>query len=312
VKQPTAQESLHRKSQQFEGVIVPLFLPLDEDERIIEGELTKYVRHLLDRGVNGFLVPSGTGEFYNLAAEQRRRATEIVAEEVQGRALVISLTSDCSTRRALRLIQDAREAGADAAMMTPPYFSAVSQAVLKVFFTTLADEGGLPLWFYHQPTHTKIVIEPETVAELAENPNIVGIKASAWVDMLYYHRLVRIMRHKPEFRILMGEDINDLSGLILGGHGMIATLANILPDEFVGLWSAVKREDWTTARKLQDRIMDVQEALLFAFEDWQGAGKLVLQHRGFYSSTRCASPCATLSSDERKKIEMLGKKLQLF
>ncbi len=307
-----AQESMRLRSQQFEGVIVPLFLPLDEDERIIESDLANYVHYLLGRGIHGFLVPSGTGEFYNLAFEERRHAVEIVAREVQGRALVISLASDCSTRRALKLIQAAREAGADAAMMTPPYYSAISQSVLKVFFTTLADEGGLPLWFYHQPTHTKIVIEPETVAELAENPNIVGIKASAWVDMLYYHRLVRILRDKPQFRILMGEDINALSGLILGGHGMVATLGNILPDEFVGLWSAVKKEDWNTARRLQDRIMDVQEALLFAYEDWQGTGKLVLQHRGLFSTIRCASPCAALTSDQRKEIEMLGKKLQLF
>lgn len=305
-------DSKRTKNQMFEGVMVPLFLPLDENERIIEGDLVKYVRYLLDRGVHGFLVPSGTGEFHNLSFDERRRAVEIVVGEVKGQALVVSLTGDCGTRNALRIIAAAREAGADAAMATPPYFEPVSQPVLKVFFNTLANEGGLPFWLYHQPEHTKLVIEPETVAELAENPNIVGIKASAWVDMLYFHQLVRIMRDKPGFRLLMGEDMNDLSGLILGGHGMVATLANIIPDEFVSLWHAIKNEDLATARKLQDRIMDVQDALLFGFESWRGACKLLLKKRGVFSTTICSSPSPFLTVADQQKVEALGEQLQLF
>ena len=312
MKAASVQELMRIKSQQFEGVIVPLFLPLDESERIIEGDLVKYVRHLMDRGIHGFLVPSGTGEFYNLSFDERRRATEIVAREVKGRALVISMTSDCGTRNALKLVAAAREAGADAAMMNPPYYSPVSQPVLKEFFSTVANEGGLPLWFYHQPTHTKISIEPETVAELAENPNIVGIKASAWVDMLYFHRLVRILRDKPEFRLLMGEDNNDLSGLILGGHGMVATLSNLLPDEFVGLWNAIKKEDLLTARKLQDRIMDIQGSFLFVLEGWQSIGKLVLKKKGIFSTIICCSPAHRLTDEEQRKIEALAEKLELI
>jgi 4-hydroxy-tetrahydrodipicolinate synthase len=312
MKSDQEKESKRLKSQQFEGVVVPLFLPLDENERIIESDLVKFVQHLLDRGVHGFLVPSGTGEFYNLSFEERRHATEIVAREARGQALVISMTSDCSTRNALKLVAAAHEAGADAAMMNPPYFSSVSQSVLQDFFATVANEGQLPLWFYHQPTHTKISIEPETVAKLAENPNVVGVKASAWVDMLYFHRLVRIFRDKPEFRLLMGEDINQLSGLILGGHGMVATLANLLPDEFVGLWNAIKNEDLSTARELQDRIMDVQESLLFVFEGWQSIGKLVLKNKGLFSTIICCSPSYRLTDADRRKVEALAEKLKLF
>lgn len=300
------------KSRLFEGVMVPLFLPLDENERIIESDLVKHVRYLLDHGVHGFLVPSGTGEFYNLSFDERRRSVEIVAGEAKGQVLVVSLTGDCGTRNALKHIAAAQDAGADAAMVTPPYYSPISQSVLMRFINTLANEGGLPLWLYHQPAHTKVSIEPETVADLAENPNIVGIKASAWVDMLYYHRLVRIMRDKPEFRLLMGEDINDLSGLILGGHGMVGTLANIIPDEFVDLWNAIKHEDLVTARKLQDRIMDVEESLMVGFECWQEVGKLVLKKRGSFSSTICSSPAPSLTEADQQKVEALGKNLQLF
>lgn len=295
----------------FEGIIVPLLLPLDETEKIIEPELVTEVKYLLDRGIHGFLVPSGTGEFYNLSYEERRRAVEIVVAEVRGRVPIISMAADCGRLNALKLIEAARHAGADGAMVTPPYFSPVDQATLKRFFCFLADEGGLPLWLYHQPAHTKLTIEPWTVAELAENPNIVGIKASAWVDLLYYEQLVRALRHKPEFRILMGEDNHMLSGLILGGHGAVSTLANLLPDEFVALWDAIKVEDLAKARTLQDRIMDVIEPLVFAFPNWQAACKVVMRKRRIFSSIICAEPCMRLSPGDERKVEELCSVLHL-
>ena len=155
-------------------------------------------------------------------------------------------------------------------------------------------------------------IEPETVAELAENPNILGIKASGDVDILYFHQLVRALRSNPRFRLLMGEDINELSGLILGGQGMVSTVANILPNEFVALWAAIKAEDLNAARRLQDRIMDVYHPLLFRFLNWQGTGKLILKKRGLFSSIICAEPCPVLTDAEQAEIDLLGRQLGLL
>lgn len=297
----------------FEGVIVPLFSPLDEEERIIERDLAKLVNFLLDHGVGGFLAPSGTGEFFNLAFEERRRIVEIVAGEVNGKVPLIALAADCGTRAVLKHIDAARKGGADAVMATPPYFTHVDQQALKTFFTTLANEGGLPLWLYHQPGETKLSIEPETVSELAENPNIVGIKVSAGPDLYYFHRLTRIMHSDPDFRILIGEDHAALSCLALGGHGMVATLGNILPGEFVALWKAIKNEDLKTAREMQRKIMDSQELLIeVETGNFQSACKLVLEKRGIFSTTICTSPLSPVSDTERAKIEAQAKKIGLF
>jgi dihydrodipicolinate synthase/N-acetylneuraminate lyase len=296
----------------FEGVIVPLLLPLDKDEKIIEADLLKHARDLLGRGVNGFLVPSGTGEFYTLTSEQRRRSVEIVARAVKGTVPVIAMTAETGTRKALTLIQDARQAGADAVMLPPPYYSPIDQDTLKRFIYTLADEGGLPVWLYHQPAHTKLSYQPQTVAEFADHPNIVGIKASAYIDMLYYHQLLRALRSKPHFRVLMGEDFNHVSGLILGGHGMVSTQANINPDAFVALWKAIRARDLDAARLLQDRIVDVEERVLARFPNWQGAGKFVLQKKGLFSSTICAEPCPPLTEPQCRELEIAGKQLGLL
>ena len=296
----------------FEGVMVPLFLPLDGDEKIVQSDLERYVRHHLDCGVHAFLVPSGTGEFYALTFEQRRRAVEIVAKVVSGTVPVVSITSACGLRDTLSLSEAARDAGVDAIMVTPPYYWPVDQQTLKRFFCAIAAAEILPLWLYHHPPTTKLSIEPETVAELAEQRNIVGIKASADVDILYFHKLVRALRDRPEFRLLMGEDINELSGLILGGHGMVSTVANIMPNEFVALWQAIKSADYEQARKLQDRIMDVYSPLLFRYPNWQGTGKLILKKQGLFSSIICAEPCPVLTDVQQREIESNGSRLRLF
>ncbi len=296
----------------FEGVMVPLFLPLDSEEKIIQSDLERYVRHHLDCGVHAFLVPSGTGEFYALTFEQRTRAVEIAAKVVSGTVPVASITAACGLRDTLALSEAARNAGADAIMVTPPYYWPVDQETLKRFFCAIADADILPVWLYHHPPTTKLCINPETVVELAEHPNIIGIKASADVDILYFHRLVRALRGNADFRLLMGEDINELSGLILGGHGMVSTVANIMPREFVALWRAIKSADFERARRLQDRIMDVYSPLLFRYPNWQGTGKLILKKQGLFSSIICAEPCPVLTDDQQREVESIGRRLHLF
>ncbi|MGA8540723.1 MAG: dihydrodipicolinate synthase family protein [Terriglobales bacterium] len=297
----------------FEGIITPLLLPLDEEERIIEPDLETLTRELLTRGIKGFLVPSGTGEFYNLAFEERRRATETVVRVAKGRALIIAMISDCGTRNALRHIAAAREAGADAVMACAPYYVHIDQCGLKTFFTRLAEEGGLPLWLYHQPFHTKIQIDPETISALAENSNIVGVKASAGMDIVYFHRLLRAVRHRPAFRVLMGEDINAVSGLILGGHGMISTLSNLIPDQFLDVWEALKRGDLDRARRIQDHIADVEELVIPGWNSsWESAAKYILKRRGVFSNSIVSSPLSTVTESYIEKLESRGRELGLL
>lgn len=299
-------------SELFEGIITPLFLPLDKDERIIERDLESLVRELLGHGIRGFLVPSGTGEFYNLAFEERRRAIETVVRVATGRALIVAMVSDCGTRNALRHIAAARQAGAEGVMANPPYYKDVNQQDLKRFFATLADEGGLPLWLYHQPFHTKLKIEPRTVGTLAENPNIVGIKASANVDISYFQQVLQAVRHKPEFRVLMGEDSNALSGLILGGHGMVSTLSNLIPEELVSIWDALKCRDLDRARRIQDRITEVEELVISGCHSWEGASKYILKKRGIFTSTIVSSPLPALTEPDIERLESKSRELGLF
>lgn len=299
-------------SKFLEGVVCPLCAPLDEKERIIEQDVRKLVRYELEHGINGFLVPSGTGEFFALTADERRRFIEIVVDEVQDRVPVIAVVGDCGTRKALQHLEVARQAGADEVMSTPVFFAVVDQRGLKMYFETLADEGDMPLWLYQQPQETKLVIEPETVAELAENPNIVGIKVSHWADLLDYHRVLRSVRHKPAFRVVMGEDHNNLSAYALGGHGAISSLSNVVPEAAVGVWREFKNGSLEAARRHQDRIMEAEELLILRTGSLHAALKLILHQRGIFSTTVLTSPLPPLTDEQREMVLREGKRIGLL
>ena len=107
----------------FRGIMVPVTTPLDEGKKIIWSEFETHIEKLLDAGVHAILTPSGTGEFANLTWETLAELTAHAAQAIRGRVPLVSMISDCSTENVLALARLAKEAGADAAMLTPPYFS---------------------------------------------------------------------------------------------------------------------------------------------------------------------------------------------
>ena len=101
------------------------------------------------------------------------------------------MAGECGTNSLRHTAERARR-GPSAVMANPPSYTPVDQvAALKDHFNTLANQGGGPLWLYHEPAHTKVTIEPETVCELAANPRHCWHQASLRVDILYFQQLCR-------------------------------------------------------------------------------------------------------------------------
>lgn len=293
--------------------MVPLFVPLDTHENLIEKDLVQHVRNLLAAGVHGLLSPSGTGEFFNLTYEVRRRIVDVVVKEVKGEVPVVALASECGTHRTLRHIEAAREMGADGIMLTPPYYTHVNQSALSNHFTVLAEKGGLPLWLYQQPGETKLSIEPDTVLGLSQHPNIVGIKVACGDDLNYYYQILRTLGEERDFCVLMGEDHLCLGALAMGGHGMVSTLSNIIPDAFISLWNAIQENDLVRARQVQHRIRDHHDLLIaVSTGNFQSACKFILEKRGVFSSRRCSLPIHSVSDEELETIATKAKEMGLY
>ena len=297
-------------AKKFQSIMVPLTTPYDKNGNILFDEFKKHLRHVLDSGVHSILVPSGTGEFANLSVEKRVSLTRAAAEEINGKVPLVAMISDCSTENVLEIARRMKEAGANEAMMTPPYFSVINQRSIYEFFNKVANECGLPLWIYHQPGETKLTVEPETMLKLAENPNIIGTKIAPGYDFFYFCRLKRLMPDNDRFSLLNGEDFDLFPSMLIGGDGGVSSLGNIMPKQFVELFNLCRNGKYDDARKIHDMIMDCYDlAVMVNTGAYQSAVKTVLMAQGFYSTNVISSPFLTILPEEEKIVLAKARKL---
>jgi dihydrodipicolinate synthase/N-acetylneuraminate lyase len=300
------------QQKKFSGVMVPLLIPLTKAEELIEDEYRVHIRGLLTHDIRGFLSPSSTGEFVHLSQKTKEKIISVTADEVAGRALLISLAGECGTANSINNIRRAKDGGADAVMATPPYYYPLGQPELINHFIALADKGGLPLWLYHQPGDTKLSIEPESVVTLSQHPGIIGIKVSD-NNLLYYGKLLGLLEEREDYSILFGEDPLLLPALAMGGDGAVSFLSNLMPGQIAGLVHAVKSGDVTEVRALQKRITQVYRLLIERRDGspWHAA-KSILRARGVFSGSVCTEPLKPLSDSAEAELLMRARESGLL
>ena len=149
------------------GVIPAIPTPFTEDGSEVDVEaLRRVVRHVVDGGVHGIMTTGGTGEFPHLSREERRLVNEVVASEAAGAVTIFAGTSACATWEAIELTRDAAAAGADAAILVPPFYFGIPDDMLYGFFADVAGAGVLPVVVYNNPLYTGNRLSPGLIAEL--------------------------------------------------------------------------------------------------------------------------------------------------
>jgi 4-hydroxy-tetrahydrodipicolinate synthase len=211
----------------FRGAYTALVTPFKNGQvdyaafkELIEGQIAK--------GIDG-LVPCGTtGESATLTEKEHGEVIEFVVKTVRKRVPVIAGTGSNATAEALQYSKHAKDAGADALLLTCPYYNKPSQRGLLAHFHAIADGVNLPQVLYNIPGRTGINLLPETVAELAKHPNIVGVKeASGNLEQMARIRLLC----PPDFDLLSGDDVLTLPILSIGGVGVISVTSHVIPGE---------------------------------------------------------------------------------
>jgi len=122
------------------------------------------------------------------------------------------------------------------------------------------SELPLPLFLYNMPALTKVAFEVETVRRAMDEPRIIGLKDSSG-NMLYFHRLVGLLAHRPDWPLLMGPEELLLDAIIAGGHGGVSGGANLFPRLYVGLYEAARAGNLARARELHAAVMRVSNSL---------------------------------------------------
>ena len=162
----------------FSGVIAAIVTPFDEAGRVDASALRTITNYLIDGGVHGIMTTGGTGEFPHLLPQERRLVTQTVVQEAAGRVPVIAGTAACSTRETILLTNDAAEAGANAAIITAPYYFPLPENALHDHYTEVARATRFPIVVYNNPSYTGNNLSPALIARLSNLEHIIGLKQS--------------------------------------------------------------------------------------------------------------------------------------
>lgn len=231
----------------IKGVLPALVTPFDENENFDEGRMRAIVDFLINRGVDGLYVTGSTGEAFMMSPEERKRALEVVTDEVKGRVPVIAHIGAISTNLSIDLAKHAERVGADALSSVPPFYWGFSQDQIVSYYTDITASTGLPMCAYNVPLAGLFGFD--LIKKLADIPGVEGIKYTATT----HHEIMRIKAEiGSDFIIYSGADEMAMSGLAFGADGIIGSFYNSIPEVYLALYSAVKAGDMEKAKALQE------------------------------------------------------------
>jgi len=246
--------------QPLTGIIPPMLTPLRGRDELDRAGLEKLVEHILAGGVHGLFILGTTGEGPSLSYRLRRELIEAAIRQVRGRVPVLVGITDTAFVESVNLARHAATAGADAVVLAPPYYLPEGQPELQEYLDHLVPELPLPLFLYNMPPLTKVAFEVETIHRAMDHPRIVGLKDSS-ANMLYFHRVCSLLKHRPDWTLLMGPEELLAESVLLGGHGGVCGGANIFPRLYVSLYEAARDGDLARVRELHDQVQQVAERL---------------------------------------------------
>jgi len=242
----------------FKGSIPALITPF-KDGVVDEDSLRAFVEWQIEEGSDG-LVPCGTtGESPALSHSEHMRVTEICIEQANGRVPVIAGAGSNSTQEAIALAQHAKDAGADAVLVVTPYYNKPTQKGMFEHFKAVQDVGS-PVIIYNIPPRSVVDMTPETMAELAKLPNIIGVK-DATCDLGRPQVTRSAMNGDKNFCFLSGEDGTAVPFLAAGGSGCISVTANVAPRICAEMQRKWREFDITGCMELQERLTPLHSAL---------------------------------------------------
>lgn len=232
--------------------------PLAKDGSIDKGGIRTLVDFLIDGGIDG-LFPLGTsGEFALLTQEERRAVVDTVVDRANGRVPVFAGVSDPSTENIVRFSADARDAGVDGVIATPPYYYTTTNEALYKHFKLISEKVDLPLMIYNIPEWTHVFIPPEVVRPLAEEKRIVGMKYTEY-NLLNLLRFITDVGEK--IAIFTGSDAMAYTNLEFGGSGAIIGAANVAPKIAAKIYDGYRSGDFKSARDAQLKLLPLIQAI---------------------------------------------------
>ncbi len=241
---------------QIRGIIPPVATPMQANEDLDLPRFRWFLDHLINAGVHGVFVLGTNSEFYAMDDNEKQQVIATAMEHVRGRVPVWAGTGAETTREAIRLTRMAEKEGVDGVSIITPYFVTPSQQEIFDHYRRIAETTRLPVVLYNNPaTCGGVKIDVDTVARLAEIPNILGIKDSSG-DLQNTLEYIRVVPDR--FSVLQGRDTLIYPALLFGRAVPVPATANVAPRILVDIYESFMRGDHAASKAAQLRLNPVR------------------------------------------------------
>lgn len=242
----------------FTGSFVALITPMYDNGQIDYISLKSLVDFHIQNGSHGIVSVGTTGESATIPFSEHIEVVRRTVEYANDKIPIIAGSGANSTSEAIFLSEQMSGTGINGFLSVVPYYNKPQQKGMVAHFTAIADATDLPVLLYNVPSRTVADMLPETVAELAAHPNIVGLK-DATGDIARLKATQKLV--SDDFLLLSGDDLTGCEFLANGGHGVISVTANIVPKLMADMCNASLAKDFQLAAKIDKQIADLHRAL---------------------------------------------------
>ena len=245
------------KNTVFKGMATALVTPMTADG-VDYATLERFVEFQISSGINALIAVGTTGESATLTPQERKDVIRFVVRQANGRVPVIAGTGTNNTQHVLDFTRSACDDGADAVLVVTPYYNKATQNGLIAHYTAVADAATKPVIMYNVPSRTGCNLLPDTVAKLAEHPNIAGLKEASG-NMSQVVEIIAKCGDKLD--VYSGEDALTVPMMAMGAAGCISVLSNVMPKEATQMTDKVFAGDMAGAAAMQCQFLPLINAL---------------------------------------------------
>lgn len=245
-------------AKQLTGMFPALPTPFSKDGTVNATVLTDMVERLIAAGVQGLVPVGGTGEYTAMSAAERLRVVQITVDAARGRVPVVSGVLSPGYKEAIETGRAFMDAGSDALLLVAPFYVRPTSHGLLEYFRQYARDLGAPVLLYDIPARTGVAVDPNTIAQLAEDRTIIGMKACN-TDLNHFEKTVQLAG--DAMAILSGDDYLYPVHHALGAQGGILASAVLLPHYWGEIVSLLANTEISAALKAHRRLTPLLDAL---------------------------------------------------
>ena len=300
------------KSIKLRGLFPAPSVPFDKNLDILKKEFSNHVAAMgRIAGIGGVAVNGHQGEMLALSSKERQKIIELARDNLPARKFVISGVLSSSIPGVVKQLREAKSAGADAALVMPP-FDYMPRRILSrsweapyAFFAKAAEKVDLPLVIFQYPHSSGIWYTTETMVRLAAIDTVVGVKHAIRHLELYAEQYEAL---RGKISVLAARDAPGLlSKMIIGSDGACIGISNIAPEYWATfvthcLENRLQEAKDVFLRRLMPLIENVWSESVPRRITYSASTKEALVQLGVFSSSAVRPPELDVNDKDRAQI----------